>query len=164
MSSRVYLFFPPRGHEPPPTLRDRLNPYLSLQRRRFPVLRYAKRPDVALYAIGPLFLLPPRPLRTAPSRFPNMIRFGSRPPLIRMSVPAPKSLLVRNVVSMLSHEVISRARLYEVIRWSDLLRCVLMMRRPGVRYGVERSVPGEGSMYCIHTRGSRLPRPLPFGS
>ena len=30
MSSRVYLLFPPRGHEPPPTLRDHLNPHLSL--------------------------------------------------------------------------------------------------------------------------------------
>ena len=30
MSGRVFLFFPPRGHEPPPTLRDRLNPDLSL--------------------------------------------------------------------------------------------------------------------------------------
>ena len=28
------------------------------------------------------FSFPPRPLRTAPSRFPNMIRFGNRPPLI----------------------------------------------------------------------------------
>ena len=58
MSSHVYLLFPPRGHEPPPTLRDRLNLHLSLQRRRFPVPRCAKRPDVALDAIGPLFLLP----------------------------------------------------------------------------------------------------------
>ena len=30
MSGRVFLFFPPRGHEPPPTLRDRLNLNLSL--------------------------------------------------------------------------------------------------------------------------------------
>ena len=30
MSGRVFLFYPPRGHEPPPTLRDRLNPNLSL--------------------------------------------------------------------------------------------------------------------------------------
>ena len=30
MSARVFLFFPPRGHEPPPTLRGRLNPDLSL--------------------------------------------------------------------------------------------------------------------------------------
>ena len=58
MSSRVYLFFPPRGHEPPSTLRDRLNPHLSLERRRFPAPRYAKHPDVALDAIGLLFLLP----------------------------------------------------------------------------------------------------------
>ena len=58
MSSRVFLFFPPRGHEPPPTLRDRLNPNLSLYRHRFPIARNVKRPDVALYAVGPLFLLP----------------------------------------------------------------------------------------------------------
>ena len=74
------------------------------------------------------FSFPPRPLCTAPSRFPDTIRFGSRSPLIRMSVPAYKSLLVRNVVSMLSHPVISRARLYEVIRWSGLLRCAPMIR------------------------------------
>ena len=30
MPGRVLLFFPPRGYEPPPTLRDRLNPNLSL--------------------------------------------------------------------------------------------------------------------------------------
>ena len=30
MSGRVFLFFPPRGQEPLPTLRDRLNPNLSL--------------------------------------------------------------------------------------------------------------------------------------
>ena len=49
MSGRVFLFLPPRGHEPPPTLRDRLNPNLSLYRHRFPIPRYAKRPDVALW-------------------------------------------------------------------------------------------------------------------
>ena len=32
MSGRVFLFLPPRGHEPPPTLRGRLNPNLSLYR------------------------------------------------------------------------------------------------------------------------------------
>ena len=30
MSSRVHLFFPPRGHEPPATLHDRTNTHLSL--------------------------------------------------------------------------------------------------------------------------------------
>ena len=58
MSDRVFLFFPPRGHEPPPSLRDPLNPDLSFLRHRFPIPRYAKRPDVALYTVGPLFLLP----------------------------------------------------------------------------------------------------------
>ena len=58
MSSRVYLFFPPHDHEPSPTPHNRLNPYLSLQHRRFPTPRYAKRPDVALNAVGPPSLLP----------------------------------------------------------------------------------------------------------
>ena len=61
------------------------------------------------------FSFPHCPLRTTPSRFPKTIRFGSRLPLIRRSVPAHKSLLVHNVVSMLSHWVISRARLYQTI-------------------------------------------------
>ena len=86
------------------------------------------------------FSFPPRPLGTAPSRFPNTIRFGSRPPLIRMSVPANKRLLVRNVVSMLSHPVISSARLYKVIRWSDLLRCAPMIRSK-TRWCTVRSLP-----------------------
>ena len=51
------------------------------------------------------FSFPPRPLLTAPSRFLKPIRFGSRPPLIRRSIPAHKSLLVRNVVSMPPHRV-----------------------------------------------------------
>ena len=94
---------------------------------------------------------PPRSLRTAPSRFPNTIRFGTRPPLIRISTPAHKSLLVRNV-AMLSHLVISRAQMNEVNRWYGLLRCapIWCEARPGgVRFEVWRSVPGEGSKYCI---------------
>ena len=71
---------------------------------------------------------PSRPLHTSPSRFPNTIHFGSHSPLIRTSAPAHKSLLVRNVVSMISHRAISRIRLYEVIRWSDLLCCAPIMR------------------------------------
>ena len=57
MSSRVYLFFPPHGHGPPPTPRDRFNLYICLQRHRFPIPRYAKHPGITRYAIGPLFLL-----------------------------------------------------------------------------------------------------------
>ena len=74
------------------------------------------------------FSFPPRHLRTAPSRLPNTIHFGTRPPLILMSIPAHKRLLVRKVVSMLSQRAISRVRLYEVIRWSGLLRCAPMIR------------------------------------
>ena len=58
MSLSVYLLFPPHDHEPPPTLRDGLNPHHSLQRRRFPSPREAGRPDVALCTFSPLFLLP----------------------------------------------------------------------------------------------------------
>ena len=62
------------------------------------------------------FSFQPRHLRTAPSRFSNSICFGSRPSLIRRSVPAHKRFLVRatvNILSMFSHRVISRARLQE---------------------------------------------------
>ena len=119
MSSRVHLLFSPRGHEPPPTLRGALNPHLSLQRHRFPILRNAHRSTLS----------PSHPVLSAlhPQGFRNTIRFGSRPPLIRTSALAHKSLLVRNVVSMLSHRFISRARLHEVIRWSSLLHCAPMM-------------------------------------
>ena len=88
------------------------------------------------------FSFPPRPLRTAPSRFPNTIRFGSRPPLIRMSALAHESLLVRKAVSMLSRRVIPRARLYGVIRLSGLLRCAPMMyaKQDPVVYGAEFDV------------------------
>ena len=41
---------------------------------------------------------------------------------------------------MLSNRVISRARLYEVIRWSGLLCCALMMRRKTVVYSSEFGV------------------------
>ena len=74
------------------------------------------------------FSFPSHSLRSAPSRFPNTIRFGNRTPLIRMSAPAHKRLVVRNVVSLLSHLVISRASLYDVTRWPGFLRCTLMMR------------------------------------
>ena len=59
MSGRVFLFLPPRGHEPPPTLRDRLNPNLSLYRHRFPIPRYAKRCCwpylIGQYPLSPVF-------------------------------------------------------------------------------------------------------------
>ena len=86
-----------------------LNPDLMSESHiSFPIPRYAKRPDIALYAVDPLFLLPIRPFRTSPSRFPNMIRFGNSPPLVRITAPVRKSLLVRNVVSKCSHTQLSQ--------------------------------------------------------
>ena len=65
---------------------------------------------------GQSFPSPRCPLRSAPSGFLNAIPLGSRLPLIRVrSAPAPKRLVVRSVVSMLPHRVISRARVYEII-------------------------------------------------
>ena len=73
MSGRVYLFFPSHDHEPPPTLCDRLNPHLSLNAIAFqsPVMPNARMSlcTQSVYS----FSFPPRPLRTAHSRFPNMI-------------------------------------------------------------------------------------------
>ena len=57
-STRLIDVAPPRGYKPPPTFRDCINLHHCLQRRHFPIPRYAKRPDVALYAMDPLFLLP----------------------------------------------------------------------------------------------------------
>ena len=42
----------------PPSVTVSTHTFIYLQRRRFPIPRYAKRPDVALYAVGLLFLLP----------------------------------------------------------------------------------------------------------
>ena len=74
------------------------------------------------------FSFPPRPLRTALSRFPNTISFGNRPPPVPISVPAYKSLIKFKAVFILSHLNISMAWLQEVIRRFGLLRCAPMMR------------------------------------
>ena len=91
--------------------------------------RYAKRPYAALYAIGPLILFP---IPSSPHCTLKVSEHDSlwQPPAAHAyERPAHRSLLVRNVVSMFSHRVISRARLYEVILWPDFLRCAPMMRR-----------------------------------
>ena len=95
MSGRVFLFFPPRGHEPPPSVTA------STQTSAFNAIVFQSavmpKPRMSLCTQSVhSSSFPLRPLRTAPSRFPNMIRFGNRPPLIRRSVSANKSLLVRN--------------------------------------------------------------------
>ena len=74
-SSQAFLLFSPCDHKPPPTLRDRLDPHHCLRCLHFPVPRYARRPDVALYVPIPSFSFRSRPLRIAPSWFPSTISF-----------------------------------------------------------------------------------------
>ena len=112
------------------------------------------------------FSFPPRLLRTAPSRFPKTIRLGSSPPLIRRRVPAHKKVFSFETSSQCSHTRLSQGR--GCTKSSDgLVSCAVHRlyeaRLGGVRCGVWRSVPGEGSTYCIHTRGPRLPPPKAFG-
>ena len=127
MSSRVY-FFPPRGANlrPPSVTVSTHSSAANAVAFQSPAMPNA-RMSLCTQSVHS-FSFPPRPLRTAPSRFPNTIRFDNRPPLIWMSAPAHKSFLVRNVVSMLSHRVISMSQLYEIIWWSGLLRCAPIMR------------------------------------
>ena len=76
------------------------------------------------------FFFPPHRLRTAPSRLPNTVRFGNRPPLIRMSVPAHKSILVCATLSQCSHTGLSQGRgcTRSSDRWSGPFRCAPMVR------------------------------------
>ena len=96
-SSRVYLFFPPRGHKPPSTFYDSTHTFASnAVASQSPAMpnTWMSLCTQSVYS----FSFPPRPFRTALSMFLNVIRFGNRPPLIRISDPAHKSLLVRSVV------------------------------------------------------------------
>ena len=49
------------------------------------------------------------------------------------------------------------------LRGGWLIRQIMTSPR-GVRCGSLSIVPGEGSTFCNHLEGARLPRPLPFGS
>ena len=107
--THVYLFPLPRGHTPLSTVRSRLNPHLCLQRLHFPLSRHVQRPVLSLLTqFVHSFFFPLRPLRTVPSMFPNTNRFGNRPPLIWMSAPVHKRLLLLNVASMLFQYVFRR--------------------------------------------------------
>ena len=110
------------------------------------------------------FSFPPRPLRTAPSRFPKTIRFGKPPAPHSDKRPRAQKSFVRSVVSMLSHRVISQG--HGCTRPSDgLVSCAVSRRceaKDPVMYGPEFGVVflAGGSTYCIHTGGPRLPRPF----
>ena len=92
--SCVYLLFPAHDHEPAPTLRDSLNPHICLNAGTF---QSSPMPDawmsLCTQSVHSLSF-PPRARHTTPSRFLIMIGVSNRPPLIRMSAPTLKSLLV----------------------------------------------------------------------
>ena len=130
MSDRVFLCFLPRGHKPPPTLRDRLNPHTPcLRRHRFPVPRYAKRPDVILYAIDPL--LPLLPIPSSPYctlKISGHVSLWSLPAAHSDGRPRPqKYSRTQGYLSVLTSSYLEGT--VEVIRWwYGLLRCAPMMR------------------------------------
>ena len=128
MFSRVCIHFPPRSINlrPPSVTVSTHTPVSDADAFHSPAMPNAR---TCLFTQSIYFSpFPPRPLRTAPSRLPNTIRFGNRSPLIWMSVPPHQSFPVRKLGSMLSHPFISRAWFYEVIQWSGLLRCAPMVR------------------------------------
>ena len=132
MCSRAFLLIHPCGHKPPRTPHDRLNSHACLERHHFPVPRYDKLPDVALYAIYPLFLLPtPCPLRTAPSRLPKTICFRNHPPLNRERAPLPTKILSCARLSKCSYMHLSRGRGTVQRVLPDLWRYVHIKDVPG---------------------------------
>ena len=166
MSCRVYQFFPPRGHKPPLIFRDCLNPHLCLQHRRFPIPRYAKRPDVALYATGPPFLVP---TPSSPHCTLKFSEHGSvcQPPAVPLDErPRPqKSSRVQRCLNAITLGYLKGTDIRGHPMIWPLALCPDCEARPGgVWCRVLSSVPGEGSTNCIYTGGSRWPQPLPFGS
>ena len=121
---------------------------------------YAKRSDVALYTIRSLFLL------STPSS-PHCTRKVSehdslwQPPAAHSDErPRPqKSSRAQHCLNALTPGYLKST----VVRGHPMVWS-LALCPDGVRCGVWRSVPGEGSTYCIHTGGPRSPRSLPFGS
>ena len=159
MSSRVYLLFSPRGHEPPPTLRGCFNPHLSLQCRRFPILRYAKRPDVAPYAIGPLFIFP------TPSSPHCTLKVCEHDSLWQPPAAHSDERLRSQTSSRAHHRLNALTPDYlkgAIVRghpmvWYFVLFPDSAKQDPVVYGGVWCSIPAEGSTYCIHIGGLRLP-------
>ena len=167
MSGRVFLFLPPRGHEPPPTLRYRLNPSLSLYRHRYPVPRYAKRPDVALYAVGPFFLLPTPSSPHCALEVPEHYSLWQPPAAHSEKFSRPqKSSRAQRCLNALAPGYRKGAvvRGHPVV-WSLALRSDDAKQDPVV-YGAEFGVVflAEGPHAVSIQEVSQLSRPLPFGS
>ena len=148
--------------------------------------RHAKREDVAPYAIDPLspshpvlstlhppcqtrgrrslrnrssFSFPPRPLHTAPSRFPNT--------MIRMNVPAHESLdnAQRCLEALTPGYLEGTVVRGHPIVW-PLALCPDDAKQDPVVCGAEfgRVFLAKCLTFCIHTVGPQLPMPLSLGS
>ena len=89
MSSRVHLLFSPRGHKLclPSVAVFARTPASNTVAFQSPVMPN-DRTWLCTQSIHYLSFRFARSLSSAPPRSPNTIRFGSRSPLIRMSVPA----------------------------------------------------------------------------
>ena len=126
---RLPLFLPPRGHEPPPTLRDRLNPNLSLYRHRFPIPRYAKRPDVALYTVGPFFLLPtPSSTHCVRSHAMHQSRSRMAPPVQLAYIICSKSCSWRDVDFVYRNEVYQTKSALSVTAFREVSSTAALMK------------------------------------
>ena len=112
------------------------------------------------------FSFPARPLCTTPSRFPNIIRFGTARAHSEERPRPQKSSRAQRCLNALAPGYLKGMNVRgHLVVWS-LALCPDDAKQNPVVYGTEvfRSVPGGGSTYCIHTEGLRLLRPLPSGS
>ena len=131
ISSRVSVLLTSCDHKPPPTLRDRLDPHLCLQRRRFPVLHYydVKRPAFALHGADPLFLL-----RTSSSPYCalKVSEHGSlwQPPVAHSDERSPpqKSSCAHGCLNAFKFSDLESTVVGSHPMVSSLLRCAPMMR------------------------------------
>ena len=141
MSSRIYVYFPPRVDKPPLTRRDRLNPHPCLQRHPFPAPRYAKRPGVALYSIDPL-----SPLLTTSSSYCTLKitehnLFWQSPAAHLDESPRPQKIYIHangcvNALGYLSGTVVVES---QPMVWS-LALCSYDVKQDPVAYGAEFGV------------------------
>ena len=90
------------------------------------------------------FSFPPRPLRTAPSRFPNTIRLGSRPPPAAHSEERPRpqksSRSQRRLNSLTPGYLKGTVVRSHPMVWSSLALCPDYTKPDSVVYGAEFGV------------------------
>ena len=151
-SRRVFLLFPPRDHQPQPSLHHRLISHPFVGRHNFPSTLDTKTTGIALHAVNAFCLLAFLPSPYCTLEIHERVHFGNRPSLMQMNGPTHKDLLERTVVLMFSQSVILRAPggddpiVWCLMLFSDTkLRPVLRTVRSLGR------VTGKEPTYCIQT-------------